>query len=170
MDGQYYTLLDNLLTQGVQMVFLRLMVLCRWDWWTSDGTLQSVTRDKIRHYLQFYRSRPDPTAFIPVTVDTSGRNYDDFSRLLFFNAHHETSVLTNELLEKSDQFHFLRVTCLSNLTGSVGLTLAKALVMRISIPLDLSSRPFIPLPRFIRSRRPIPLLDPSLVLFPPRSV
>jgi hypothetical protein len=25
--------------------------------------------------------------------------------------------------------------------------------MRISIPLDLSSRPFIPLPRFMRSRR-----------------
>jgi hypothetical protein len=42
-------------------------------------------------------------------------------------------------------------------------------VMRISIPLDLSSRSFIPLPRFIRSRCPIPLLDPSLVLFHPCS-
>ena len=49
---------------------------------------------------------------------------------------------------------------------SVGLILAKVSVIRISIPLDLSVRPFIPLPRFIRSRRPIPLLAPSLVLFP----
>jgi hypothetical protein len=30
--------------------------------------------------------------------------------------------------------------------------LAKASAMRISIPLDLSFRPFIPLPRFIRSQ------------------
>ena len=53
--------------------------------------------------------------------------------------------------------------------GSVGLILAKASAMRISIPLDLSSRSFIPLPRFIRSRHSTPLLAPSLVLFPPRS-
>jgi len=43
-------------------------------------------------------------------------------------------------------------------------------VMRISIPpLDLSSRSFIPLSRFICSRHPTPLLAPSLVLSPPRS-
>jgi hypothetical protein len=39
----------------------------------------------------------------------------------------------------------------------------------ISIPLDLSSRSFIPRPRFVRSRHPIPLLTPWLVLFPPHS-
>ncbi len=52
----------------------------------------------------------------------------------------------------------------------MGLILAKATAMRISIPLDLPSRPFIPLPRFIRSRRSTPHLASSLVLFPPRSV
>jgi hypothetical protein len=36
--------------------------------------------------------------------------------------------------------------------------------MRISIPLDLSSRPFIPLPRFICRRRPLPLLAHSMFL------
>jgi hypothetical protein len=51
----------------------------------------------------------------------------------------------------------------------VGLILAKASVMRISIPIDLSSRPFIPLPCFIRSRRPTTLLVPSLVFSPLRS-
>ena len=37
-------------------------------------------------------------------------------------------------------------------------TLAKVSVMRISIPLDVSSRPLNPPPRFIRFRRPTPLL------------
>ena len=77
--------------------------------------------------------------------------------------------MTNELPEESDQFRFLHTACLVNLKGSVGLTLTKESVMRISIPLDLSSRPFIQVSRFIRSRFPTPLLDPSLVLFPPRS-
>ena len=36
--------------------------------------------------------------------------------------------------------------------------------MRISIHLDISSRSFIPLPRFIRWCRPTPFLAPSLVL------
>ncbi len=91
-----------------------------------------MSRDKIRHYRQIYLNRPDPIAFMTVSVDTSDRVYDDF-----------------------------------DCKGPVGLILAKVLAMRISIPFDLSSRTFIPLPCFIRSRRPIPLLDPSLVLFPP---
>ena len=72
-------------------------------------------------------------------------------------------VSSEQMPEESDPFHFLRSACLANLKGSVGLLLAKASAMRISIPLELSSRPFIPLSRFIRSRRPIPLLAPSLL-------
>ena len=34
---------------------------------------------------------------------------------------------------------------------------------------DVSTRSFIPLPRFFHSRRTPPLLTPSLVLFPQRS-
>ncbi len=94
------------------------------------------------------------------------RIYDDFSRLLFLYGHREASALSNELPEESDQFRFLHTSCLSNIKGSVGLILSKSSVIRISIPLDLSSRSFIPLPRFIRSRRATPLLVPSLV-FPP---
>ena len=131
-----------------------------------DGALKAVARAKIIHYRQLYLNRPDPIAFMPVAVDTSGRIYDDFSRLLFLHAHREASALANELPEESDQFRFLRAACLANLKGSLGLILAKASAMRISIPLDLSSRPFIPLPRFIRSRRSTPLLAPSLVFRP----
>ena len=88
-----------------------------------DGALRVVARKKIIHYHQLYIDRPDPIAFTPVAVDTSGRIYDDFLRLLF---------------------RFLRAACLVNIKGSVGLILAKASAMRIFIPLDLSSRPFIP--------------------------
>jgi hypothetical protein len=99
----------------------------------------------------------------------TGRLYDDFSRLLFLHVHHEDSFLTNEIPEESNQFRFLRVACYANIKGSVGLILTKASDMRISIPLDLSSRSFIPLTCFIRSRRPLPLLVPSLVFTPRRS-
>ena len=132
----------------------------------SDGALRTVARAKIRHYRQLYINRPEPIAFMPVAVDTAGRIYDDFSRLLFLHAHREASALANELPEESDQFRFLRAACFANIKGSVGLILAKASAMRISIPLDLSSRPFIPLPRCIRSRRVPSLLAPSLVFSP----
>ncbi len=48
-----------------------------------DGALREAARKKIRHYRQLYINRPDPISFMPVAVDTSGRVYDDFSRLLF---------------------------------------------------------------------------------------
>jgi hypothetical protein len=104
---------------------------------------------------------------MPVAVDTADRIYEDFSRLLFLHAHREASVLGNELPEESEQFRFLRAAWFANIKGSVGLILDKASALRISIPLDLSSRPFIPLPCFMWSRRVTPLLAPSLV-FPPR--
>jgi hypothetical protein len=53
------------------------------------GALKTVTRAKIRHYRQLYINRPEPIAFMPVVVDTAGRIYEDFSRLLFLYAHRE---------------------------------------------------------------------------------
>ena len=45
-----------------------------------DGALREVVRKKILHYHQVYINRPDPITFLPATVDTTGRLYDDFSR------------------------------------------------------------------------------------------
>jgi hypothetical protein len=131
-----------------------------------DGTLRVVVRKKILHYRQLYTDRPEPITFLPVTIDTSGLVCDDFSPLLFLHANRETSPLVNEIPEESDQFRFLRVVWYANIKRSVGLILAKASTMRISKPLDLSSRPFITLPCFIRSRRLLPLLALSLVFTP----
>ena len=73
------------------------------------------------HYRQIYTDRSDPIVFLPVSVSTSGRVYDDFTRLLFLHAHREANVLAGELREKSEQFRFLRAARLANLKGSVGL-------------------------------------------------
>ena len=100
-----------------------------------DGALREVSRTKILHYRQLYIDRPDPIAFMPVAADTSDRIYDDFLRLLLLHAHRETSTLTNDLPEESG-------ACLANIKGSVGLILTISSGMRISIPLDLSSRTF----------------------------
>ncbi len=152
-----------------------------------DGALKVVVRKKMNHYRQLYLDRPEVCVFYchlkkllvgqvpriynlpslnPSAVDTSGRIYDDFLRLLFLHAHREALALANDIPEESGHFRFLRAACLANIKGSVGLILAKTSAMSISIPLDLSSRPFIPLPRFIRSRRPTTLFAPSLVFSP----
>jgi hypothetical protein len=132
-----------------------------------DGALRTVAREKIRHYRQLYINLPEPIAFMPVAVDAAGRIYEDFSRLLFLHVHRETSALPNEIPEESEQFRFLRASCFANIKGSVGLILAKTSARRIAIPLDLSSRSFIPLPPcFMWPRRVTPLLAPSLVFSP----
>ena len=129
-----------------------------------DGSPRVTDRKKIFHYHQLYIDRPDPIVFMILEVNTSCRIYDDFLRLLFFHAHREaSSALINDKPEESNHFRFLHTACLPNIEGSVGLILAKTSTMRISIPLDLSSRSFIPLPRFIRPRRSTTLLAPSLV-------
>ena len=65
--------------------------------------------------------KPDPVVFLPITVNTLDLVYDDFVRLLFLNAHRETSSLSGELPDESDLFRFLCAACLANLKCSVGL-------------------------------------------------
>jgi hypothetical protein len=81
------------------------------------------------------------------------------------HAHREASALAGEVNEESDQFGFLRAAYLATLEGSVGLIIATASA-NFTIPLDISTRPFMPLPPFFRSRRAPPLLTPSLDLLP----
>ncbi len=75
--------------------------------WSSPSSsylssLREVVRKKSLHYHQLYINRPDPIPFLPVVVDTTGRLYDDFSRLLFLHVQREDSVLDNEILRHED--------------------------------------------------------------------
>ena len=63
--------------------------------------------------------------FLPVTVSTSGLINEETLRLLFLHDKRESSVLTGEVSEESVQFRFIRVLCLVNLKGSLGLMLEK---------------------------------------------
>ncbi len=122
-------------------------------------------KQKVTHLKKKLES-PGPHCLDTLSCGHYRTLYDEFIRLLFLHAYHayrEASVLANEFPEESDQFRFLRSSCFVNL-------MTKVSSMWISIPLDLSSRSSIPLPRFIRLCRPTPLLVPSLVLFPPCSV
>ena len=62
-----------------------------------DGVIKVVDRKKIIHHRQLYVDRPDPMGYMPVPVDTSGRIYDDFLRLLFLHTHREASALANDI-------------------------------------------------------------------------
>ena len=88
-----------------------------------DGSLKTSFRIKIRHYRNLYLNRPDPITFIPLSMDTTGRLYDDFIKLFFLYDHREASAL-----EDSDQFRFLRSVCFANLKGVVGLIKSQLVV------------------------------------------
>ena len=77
-----------------------------------DVVFKEVVRIKISHWRNLYLNLPDPIAFLPLSVDTTGRMYHEFIRLIFLHSHREASVLANELSEESDQFHFLHAVSL----------------------------------------------------------
>ncbi len=92
-----------------------------------DVALNKAATMKIRHYRQIYVDRTDPIVFLPITVDTSGRVYEDFPRLLFLHKYREVSILAGELPEASEQFRFLRDSRFANHKDSEGLILVKPL-------------------------------------------
>jgi hypothetical protein len=47
-----------------------------------DGTLKTVVRVKILHYVQLYLNRPDPIGFLTVSVHR--RNRIDFASFTLF--------------------------------------------------------------------------------------
>jgi hypothetical protein len=62
-----------------------------------DGTIREVDRKKILHYRQLYINRPDPIVFLPVALDTTGRLYDDLSRLLFLGVDFGESFIHEDI-------------------------------------------------------------------------
>jgi hypothetical protein len=77
-----------------------------------------MTHDLYGRTTQCTNGALTPIVFLPVSVKTSGRVYEDFTRLLFLHTYREASILTGELPEESEQFRFFRVTHLSNLKST----------------------------------------------------
>ena len=76
-----------------------------------------------------------------VIPSTSDRWYSEFVRLLFLQAHRETDRFfaasgVQSVQFDRGQFHFRRADFLTQLKTKVGLTLTKAVSLRINLNLD----------------------------------
>ena len=68
----------------------------------------TITHDRYGHSI--LHTNGNLTDSIPVVVNTSGRIYEDFLRLIFFHTNRESSCFSGELVEVSDQFRFSALT------------------------------------------------------------
>jgi hypothetical protein len=107
-----------------------------------DQSLNDAAADKIRKYRADYNNNPPSVvSFMPAIASTSGRLHSEFVRLLFLQAHRETdgffAASGVELAQSTGgQFHFRRAAFAQQLKSRVGLTLAKAAALRITLNLD----------------------------------
>jgi hypothetical protein len=107
-----------------------------------DQSLNDASADKIRKYRADYNNNPSSAvSFMPAITSTSGRLHSKFVRLLFLQAHRETDrffAASGVQLAQTDRdmFHFRRAAFSAQLKSKVGLALAKAAVLRITLNLD----------------------------------
>ena len=79
---------------------------------------------------------------MPMVASTSGRVHSKLARLLFLQAHRETTKYFEahgrQLAQNThlDTFHFKRAAFYNGIKSNVGLVLAKAAALRITLNLD----------------------------------
>ena len=72
--------------------------------WCSSAWRLEQARKKIINYRRIYAELPESVVFMPVAVNTAGRIYEIFLRLLFLQANRDASSLAGELPEESVPF------------------------------------------------------------------
>jgi hypothetical protein len=107
-----------------------------------DQSRNDTAADKVRKYRTDYNMNPPNTvSFMPAIASTSGRLHIEFVRLLFLQAYRETDrffAVSGVLSAQSDRgfFHYHRAAFSAQLKSKVGLALAKAAALRITLNLD----------------------------------
>jgi hypothetical protein len=107
-----------------------------------DQSLNDTPADKIRKYRADYNNNPpSAVSFMPAIASTSGRLHNEFVRLLFLQTHRETDrffASSGVQLAQTDRdmFHFRRAAFSDQFKSKVGLALAKAAALRITLNLD----------------------------------
>jgi hypothetical protein len=107
-----------------------------------DRSLNEAAADKIRKYRADYNNNPPAAiAFMTAIASMSGRLHSEFVRLLFFLAHRETDRFfaasgVQGAQTNCGQFQLRRAALSSQLKARVGLALAKAAALRITLNLD----------------------------------
>ena len=98
-----------------------------------------------------------------MVASTSGRVHSELARLLFLQAHRETTQYFEahgrQLAQNThlDSFHFKRATFHNDIKSKVGLVLAKAAAFRITLNLDGT-----PIPARVTESIRTPLLQQQL--------
>ena len=111
-------------------------------------------------------------SFLPAIMTTSSRMHGEFLRLLFLQAHRETTAhfiatgLPSQQNRSDNAFRFKRAAFYMGLKSKVGLVAAKASALRINLniqgcsivapPLHAPSRAPLLLPRLLSRNIPLP--------------
>ena len=103
-----------------------------------DAPLCLAAQRKINSYRQHYADNQN-ISFLPAIMTTSSRMHGEFLRLLFLQAHRETTAhfhatgLPLQQNRSDNAFRFKRATFYMGLKSKVGLVAAKASALRINL-------------------------------------
>jgi hypothetical protein len=136
-----------------------------------DAPLRLAAQRKLNNYRQQYADNQN-IAFLPAIMTTSSRMHGEFLRLLFLQAHRETTAHFNATglppqHNRSDNaFRFKRAAFYMGLKSKVGLVTAKASALRINLniqgcsvvapPLHAPSHAPLLLPLLLSHKIPLP--------------
>ena len=101
-----------------------------------DAPLHVAARQKINKHRDLYANNRNIT-FMPAITSTSSRMHGEFLRLLFLQAHRETTAHFTAIgmpaQQHCDSFRFRRAAFYNGLKSKVGLAAAKTAAMRINL-------------------------------------
>ena len=103
-----------------------------------DAPLRLAAQRKINSYRQQYADNQN-ISFLPAIMTTSSRMHGEFLRLLFLQAHRETTAhfnatgLPSQQNRSDNAFRFKRAAFYMGLKSKVGLVAAKASALRINL-------------------------------------
>ena len=104
-----------------------------------DAPLHVAARQKINKHRDQYANNRNIT-FMPAITSTSSRMHGEFLRLLFLQAHRETTAHFTAIgmpaQQHCDSFRFRRAAFYNGLKSKVGLAAAKTAAMRIDLNID----------------------------------
>ena len=102
-----------------------------------DAPLRLAAQRKVNSYRQQYADNQN-ISFLPAIMTTSSRMHNEFLRLLFLQAHHETmehfitTGLSSQQNRSDNAFRFKRAAFYMGLQSKVGLVAAKASALWIN--------------------------------------
>ena len=101
-----------------------------------DAPLRIAAKSKIDDYRDQYANNQN-ISFLPAITSTSTRMHGEFLRLLFLQAHRETTAHFTAIgmpaQQHCDSFRFRRAAFYNGLKSKVGLAAAKAAALRVNL-------------------------------------